>query len=84
MSKTIFLKEFLGHAPETPFRLLTDEEVGDHARLDGYGILENGTLVSNADAPVKIGNGVSCKDFIVSIATEKMGKLVLFLQVPIR
>ena len=45
---------------------LKNLKVGDHARLDGCGILENGTLVSNADAPVKIGNGVSCKDFIVS------------------
>lgn len=45
---------------------LKNMKIGDDARLEGCGVLENGTVRSNAAAPVKIGNGVSAKDFIIS------------------
>lgn len=40
--------------------------VGDYARLEGASILENGSINSNKEAPVLIGSGVKCNDFIVS------------------
>ena len=39
--------------------------VGDFAKLDGVTLLENGTIVSNENAPVNIGAGVQCNDFII-------------------
>lgn len=40
--------------------------IGDSAWVEGCDVLENGTVVSNAAAPVHIGNSVSCRDFIIS------------------
>lgn len=40
--------------------------VGDYATLRGASILENGTINSNIEAPVEIGSGVKCNDFILS------------------
>ena len=40
--------------------------IGDYAWVEGCDVLENGTVVSNAAAPVHIGNSVSCRDFIIS------------------
>lgn len=40
--------------------------VGDNAVIEGASILENGSINSNAEAPVIIGSGVKCKDFILS------------------
>lgn len=40
--------------------------IGDYARIEGCCRLENGSINSNKEAPVHIGYGVICEDFIVS------------------
>lgn len=40
--------------------------IGDAAIIEGASLLENGTLNSNQQAPVIIGSGVKCNDFIIS------------------
>ncbi len=40
--------------------------VGDYATLRGASILENGSINSNIEAPIEIGAGVKCNDFILS------------------
>lgn len=40
--------------------------IGDYAKIKGAGRLKNGSLNSNEAAPVHIGQGVVCDDFIVS------------------
>ncbi len=40
--------------------------IGDCATLEGTSLLENGTINSNAQAPVIVGSGVKCTDFILS------------------
>ena len=40
--------------------------VGDYATLRGASILENGSINSNVEAPVEVGSGVKCNDFILS------------------
>ncbi|MGC3978555.1 MAG: DUF4954 family protein [Paludibacteraceae bacterium] len=40
--------------------------IGDHASIKGASNLKNGTINSNAKAPVLIGSGVKCNDFIIS------------------
>lgn len=40
--------------------------IGDHCRIDGVNLLSNGSINSNSDAPVYIGHGVVCNDFIIS------------------
>ena len=44
--------------------------IGDFAQLEGVTRLENGTLESNQQAPVIIGAGVQCNDFIVQSGTS--------------
>jgi len=39
--------------------------VGDFAKLSGVTLLENGTIISNQEAPVIIGADVQCTDFII-------------------
>lgn len=41
-------------------------KVGDYCKIEGAGRLKNGSLNSNGQAPVHIGYGVVCDDFIVS------------------
>lgn len=41
-------------------------KIGDYAKIEGAGRLKNGTLNSNAEAPVHIGYGVVADDFIIS------------------
>jgi len=41
-------------------------KIGDHCKVEGAGRLKNGSLNSNQQAPVHIGYGVVCDDFIVS------------------
>lgn len=43
---------------------------GHYAVIEGASILENGTINSNEEAPVIIGSGVKCKDFILSSGVE--------------
>lgn len=40
--------------------------IGDYARIDGSCRLSNGSINSNEVAPISIGHGVICDDFIVS------------------
>jgi len=40
--------------------------IGDFATLEGASFLENGSINSNEYAPVFIGSGVKCNDFILS------------------
>jgi hypothetical protein len=40
--------------------------IGSHAKLCGVSRLTNGSINSNADAPVYVGHGVICDDFILS------------------
>jgi acetyltransferase-like isoleucine patch superfamily enzyme len=41
-------------------------KVGDHCRIEGACRLENGSINSNEVAPVHVGYGVICEDFILS------------------
>ena len=41
-------------------------KIGDYCKIEGAGRLKNGSLNSNAEAPVHIGYGVVCDDFIIS------------------
>ena len=45
---------------------LKNVRIGDCASLEGASLLENGTINSNEQAPVIIGSGVKCTDFILS------------------
>jgi hypothetical protein len=49
---------------------LKNVRVGDFAKLEGVSLLENGTIVSNEQAPVIIGAGVQCNDFIIQSGTS--------------
>ena len=40
--------------------------IGDYCEIEGTGRLKNGTINSNQSAPVHIGYGVICDDFIIS------------------
>ena len=40
--------------------------IGDYCQIKGVGRLKNGSINSNREAPVHIGYGVVCDDFIVS------------------
>jgi len=41
-------------------------KIGDFAIIEGASLLENGTVNSNSQAPVIVGSGVKCNDFILS------------------
>ena len=45
-------------------------KIGDYAELTGVSRLKNGTINSNADAPVRLGSGVKCSDFIITSGVE--------------
>jgi len=40
--------------------------IGDSCKISGASSLKNGSILSNADAPVYIGKSVDCEDFIIS------------------
>jgi hypothetical protein len=44
--------------------------VGDYCKIEGSGRLKNGSINSNAEAPVHIGYGVVCDDFIISSGSQ--------------
>ena len=44
--------------------------IGDAAEVVGVSSLKNGSVNSNEYAPVKLGSGVKCKDFIISSGVE--------------
>ena len=45
-------------------------KVGDYAELTGVSRLKNGTINSNEAAPVRLGSGVKCADFIIASGVE--------------
>ena len=45
-------------------------KIGDYAELAGVSRLKNGTINSNKSAPVKLGSGVKCSDFIIASGVE--------------
>ena len=44
--------------------------IGDYAELIGVSRLKNGTINSNETAPVRLGSGVKCIDFILASGVE--------------
>ena len=44
--------------------------IGDYAELSGVSRLKNGTVNSNGAAPVRLGSGVKCMDFIIASGVE--------------
>ena len=44
--------------------------IGDYAELIGVSRLKNGSVNSNEAAPVRLGSGVKCADFIISSGVE--------------
>ncbi|MBQ6984475.1 MAG: DUF4954 family protein [Paludibacteraceae bacterium] len=44
--------------------------IGDYAELSGVSRLKNGTINSNESAPVRLGSGVKCTDFIIASGVE--------------
>lgn len=44
--------------------------IGDFSVIDSVSTLENGTICSNETAPVLIGSGVQCNDFIIQSGTS--------------
>ena len=44
--------------------------IGDYAELSGVSRLKNGTVNSNQAAPVRLGSGVKCTDFIIASGVE--------------
>ena len=44
--------------------------IGDYTNVNGTSLLKNGSINSNQDAPVIIGSGVKCNDFIISSGVE--------------
>ena len=44
--------------------------VGDYAELTGVSRLKNGTINSNEAAPVRLGSGVKCANFIIASGVE--------------
>ena len=44
--------------------------IGDYAELSGVSRLKNGTINSNETAPVRLGSGVKCIDFILASGVE--------------
>lgn len=54
------------HVRITDVGSITNVRVGSHAQITGTRRLHNGTIVSNAEAPVHIGYSVVATDFIIS------------------
>ena len=51
--------------------------IGDCARIAGTSRLKNGSVNSNAAAPVKLGSGVKCSDFIISSGVEVLDSTIV-------
>ncbi len=44
--------------------------IGDAAKITGVSVLKNGSVNSNEAAPVSLGSGVKCNDFIISSGVD--------------
>lgn len=51
-------------------RKITNVKIGSYTIIDGASMLENGSLNSNQDAPVRIGHEAILKNFIISSGSE--------------
>ncbi len=49
---------------------LKNVRIGDFSVVDSVALLENGTICSNESAPVFVGSGVQCSDFIIQSGTS--------------
>ena len=56
---------------------IKDVRIGDYCRISGAGRLYNGSINSNREAPVHIGQGVVCEDFIISSGSHVDDGVVL-------
>ncbi|MDD2645983.1 MAG: DUF4954 family protein [Bacteroides sp.] len=45
---------------------IRDVKIGDYANISGASKLRNGSINSNKEAPITVGHGVICEDFIIS------------------
>ena len=62
--------EIGSHVRITNSGSIRNVRVGDYCTIEGTSRLTNGSINSNADAPVHIGHGVICDDFIISSGTR--------------
>ncbi len=44
--------------------------IGNNCRIEGVNLLSNGSINSNSEAPVYVGHGVICNDFIISSGSK--------------
>jgi len=51
--------------------------IGDCAQIRGTSRLKNGSINSNRTAPVKLGSGVKCKDFIISSGVDILDSTIV-------
>ncbi|MCQ2343160.1 MAG: DUF4954 family protein [Paludibacteraceae bacterium] len=51
--------------------------IGDCAQIGGTSRLKNGTIHSNAEAPVKLGSGVKCVDFIIESGVQILDSTIV-------
>jgi hypothetical protein len=51
--------------------------IGSYAKIAGTSRLKNGTINSNEAAPVKLGSGVKCTDFIISSGVEILDSTIV-------
>lgn len=51
--------------------------IGDYCKIKGVGRLKNGTVNSNEAAPVHLGQGVICDDFIISSGSHVLDGTML-------
>lgn len=52
-------------------------KAGDYTKIEGAILIQNGTVVSNVHAPVYIGQGVQCEDFIIQSGSKITGGSIL-------
>lgn len=51
--------------------------IGDYAQIRGTSRLKNGSINSNRFAPVKLGSGVKCTDFIIASGVEILDSTIV-------
>lgn len=56
---------------------LKNVRIGDNAVIAGTSRLRNGSILSNALAPVKLGSGVKCSDFIICSGVEILDSTIV-------
>lgn len=51
--------------------------IGDHVNIEGARLIENGSINSNKEAPVRIGNDVIMKDFIIQSGSSVVESVII-------